>query len=438
MAAVLNLLNIVLVAIVFVTMISVLVAAHELGHYLFARMFGMGVEEFAIGFGKKPLVTYMRRHYNVPIGPGQALGLSDHSSYEGSGKGNSLAFLEGKAQDDRVELVEEGGKSYLRERTDFTVRPWPLGGFVRIKGMMPEEDGSETKVAGGFYSKPPWQRLLVLFAGPLFSVIAGVAILVPLFMFHGVPKISDEPVVGMIVKDGPADKAGLKPGDRILSVAGQPVKKFFDMTRVVRESAGTPVSLEVRRDGKVVALSVVPKLEDKPSPWMNAEAEEEGEPRRQAKIGAGANRTRIFVPVNASTAFTEAVGLPVKAVVGLVKIFTKPAQIKENLGGPGTMIQQTSQAVENGIPAVLLLSAFLSISVGIFNLLPAPPLDGGQMAIAFAEMLRGGRRLSMRVQIAVGTAGTLFVFGLILTAIAVDFQRLALDRKPSPAANSKK
>ncbi|MGV3615231.1 MAG: M50 family metallopeptidase [Fimbriimonas sp.] len=436
MGAVLNLLNILLIAVVFVTMISILVAAHEWGHYLFARMFGMGVEEFAIGFGKKPLVIWKRRFYTVPLAPGQHSGIASESG--DSGNGGSLGFLEGKSQDDRISVVQEGDRSYLRERTDFTVRPWPLGGFVRIKGMMPEEDGSETRVAGGFYSKPPWQRLLVLFAGPLFSVIAGVAILVPLFMFHGVPKISDEAVVGMVVKDGAAEKAGLRAGDRVLSVNGQPVKKFFDMTRVVRESADKPVSLEVRRNGKVVALSVVPKLDDKPTPWVNADGEEDGQPRRQAKIGAAATRTRIFVPVDAGTAFAEAVGLPVKAVLGLVKIFTKPADIKENLGGPGTMIQQTSQAVENGIPAVLLLSAFLSISVGIFNLLPAPPLDGGQMAIAFAEMLRGGRRLSMRVQLAVGTVGTLFVACLVLTAIAVDIQRLVLDRKPASAAPQKK
>src|SRR5947207_10630088 len=98
-----------LVATVFLLMLCVLVAAHELGHYLFARLFGMGVEEFAIGFGKRPLWVWMRKTYKVD---------------------------DPKVQD-------------LTETTDFTVRPWPLGGFVKIKGMLPEEDGSEVAVPGG-------------------------------------------------------------------------------------------------------------------------------------------------------------------------------------------------------------------------------------------------------------------------------------------------
>ena len=94
-------------------------------------------------------------------------------------------------------MVEEESPSgkILRETTRFTVRPWPLGGFVRIKGMLPEEDGSETTIAGGFYNKPPIQRLVVLFAGPLFSVLAGILILTPLYMTtgKGVPARKDLP-----------------------------------------------------------------------------------------------------------------------------------------------------------------------------------------------------------------------------------------------------
>ena len=123
-----------LLTVVFLFMISALVAAQELGHYLFARLFGMGVEEFAIGYGKKPLFTWLRKPYKVRGHSGEDLGES--------------------------------------ETTDFTVRPWPLGGFVKIKGMMPEEDGSEINVRGGFYNKPPWQRFVVLLAGPAFSVVS--------------------------------------------------------------------------------------------------------------------------------------------------------------------------------------------------------------------------------------------------------------------------
>src|SRR5207302_10904574 len=115
-------------------------AAHEYGHYLFARIFGMGVEEFAIGMGKK-LLVWRRKTY--PVG-----------NVEPSGE----------------EAITQPPQA--TETTEFTIRAWPVGGFVRIKGMVPEEDGSEIRIPGGFYSKAPWKRLIVLFAGPLFSVLA--------------------------------------------------------------------------------------------------------------------------------------------------------------------------------------------------------------------------------------------------------------------------
>ena len=432
MASVLNLLYIVWVAIVFLTMISILVAAHELGHYLFARMFGMGVEEFAIGFGKRPLVTYMRRFYRIPLLRGLESGVEKPASPGLSSESSSLSLtLEGKSQEDRIEQVEVDGQTFLQERTDFTIRPWPLGGFVRIKGMMPEEDGSETRIAGGFYNKPPWQRILVLFAGPLFSVLAGIAILVPLFMVHGIKEPTDKAILGRIMQDDPAMKAGLKENDRIVSVNGTRIETFYEMSRIVRDRGGMPTEFVINRDGQALTLSVTPLLGDKPTPVMGKDGKPTGEKRIQARIGAYAGAIVTRLPF--TEALNQAVMMPVNAAGGLARIFSRPSEIKENVGGPGTMIKATNDAVKMGVPYVLYLAAVLSISVGIFNLLPAPPLDGGQIAIAFAEMFRGGRRLSMRVQVAVGTVGTLFVFGLILTALAVDFQRIALDPQKKPA-----
>ncbi|HKU53309.1 MAG TPA: site-2 protease family protein, partial [Nitrospira sp.] len=171
-----------LTAVVFVVMLCVLVAAHEYGHYLLARLFGMGVEEFAIGFGKKPIWTWMRKTYSVqrnpgPAGPSVPLHL-ETSSYPTDGSSALQPEPETSPTPSQVKLT-------VQETTDFTIRPWPLGGFVRIKGMVPEEDGSETKVPGGFYSKAPWKRFIVLLAGPVFSVLAGVIILFGLKLAMG-------------------------------------------------------------------------------------------------------------------------------------------------------------------------------------------------------------------------------------------------------------
>ena len=214
-------------AVVLVVMFSVLVAAHELGHYLFARLFNMGVEEFAIGFGKKPIFQWMKRTYTIPIKDDEVAAIVHTSSgidIEGSGH---------RPAEDMVEEESPSGK-ILRETTRFTVRPWPLGGFVRIKGMLPEEDGSETTIAGGFYNKPPIQRLVVLFAGPLFSVLAGILILTPLYMTtgQGVPDLS--PQIGAVSPEGPAGKAGLKEKDIVDSVDGKPISKFYELISIVR------------------------------------------------------------------------------------------------------------------------------------------------------------------------------------------------------------
>lgn len=426
MGAVLSFLNILWVAFVFVTMISVLVAAHELGHYLFARWFGMGVEEFAIGFGKNPLVIWKRKFYTVPLLAGQVSGIEAKEGNTSDG----LSRLEGRAQPDRIKVVDEGANSYLQERTDFTVRPWPLGGFVRIKGMMPEDDGSETRIAGGFYSKSPWQRFLVLFAGPLFSVIAGIAILVPLYMLHGVKGPSTEPVIAGVVPGKPAEKAGFQAGDRILAIDGDKVATFQEMSRKVQGSGGKALTFLIDRKGKQVEASVAPLMGD----GIPVDSKSKG-PEALAKVyQIGAAPGEAFTRLNFQDATVEALMTPVQAATGLVKVFIKPSTFKENVGGPGTMFAATKQAVELGIPSVLWLSAMLSISVGIFNLLPAPPLDGGQMAIALAEMFRGGRRLSMRVQMAVGTAGFVFVCCLILSALTVDVMRFAFNKKEPPAA----
>lgn len=426
MGAVLDFLNILWVALVFVTMISILVAAHELGHYLFARMFNMGVEEFAIGFGKNPLVTWKRKFYTVPLGPGQNPGIEvkEGNSHDG------LSRLEGRAQADRIEIVGEGDGAYLRERTDFTIRPWPLGGFVRIKGMMPEDDGSETRVAGGFYSKPPWQRLLVLFAGPLFSVIAGIAILVPLFMFHGAKRPVNEPIIASLRQDGPAGKAKIEPGDRVISIDNRPVEKFYDLVLAVRGSGGKELSLVIERKGRRFDTKLMPVLSAEEMAILGPDLKLTKEKKRQYVMKAGFDES--MVRLGFGEAVSEAVRFPIEATTGLIGVFTRPSTFKENVGGPGTMFKATQQAVQLGVPSVLLLSALLSISVGIFNLLPAPPLDGGQMAIALAEMFRGGRRLSMKVQMTLGTMGMAFVFLLVLSALTVDVMRAFEKKEPAP------
>ena len=387
-----NIPSLLLFVFVFLLMISVLVAAHEYGHYLFARMFGMGVEEFAVGFGKPVVWTWMRKSYRV--------------------------------KDELVDGAEEV------ETTDFTVRPLPIGGFVRIKGMIPEEDGSEVHVPGGFYNKAPWKRFLTLLAGPAFSVLAGILILVPLYSTVGIERRVNEPVVGGLIEDSPAAKAGLKPGDRIISVNGVNVNSMYDSISQVRDSADTALPFVYEQDGVRKNAVITPKLAENDSPVLDANLEPTGEWKRQALIGITFSSETKLVKLSLGDALVSAVNEPVRAVRSIIGLAKAPKNFDKTVAGPATMVVATNEAFKQGISKILVIAALISISVGVFNLLPFAPLDGGQMLVAVVEMIRGGRRLSIQMQTAINAVGLTLILTLVLGAWVVDFKRF-LPEKPA-------
>jgi len=312
--------------------------------------------------------------------------------------------------------------------TVYTIRPWPLGGFVRIKGMMPEEDGSETRVHRGFYSRPAWQRFIVLLAGPVFSLAFGVILLAGTFMAWGVVKPLNEPVLGPVVKGEPAAAAGLLPGDRILTVGGVPVATFYDLVKEVRDNKGTPVEVVYERQGAQQSVTLTPKVGEAPTPVRGPDLEFTGETRIQARLGVLYDTHRV--PLSFQESMGEALMTPVRVGGGLVSMFARPAEIKDNVGGPGTIVAITNEAAREGLETVLRLSALLSISLGFMNLLPIPPFDGGQMMIALAEMLRRNKRLPFKLQNAVMGVGFALVVLMMVSILWVDVERLFLKKAP--------
>lgn len=356
--------------IVFLIVLTVLVVAHEYGHYLFARLFKMKVEEFCI--------------LGLPFGK-------------------------------RVHLAT------TRDGVAITTYPLaPLGGFVRIRGMVPQEDGSEVYIPGGFYSRPPWQRWIVLFAGPVFSIAAGIAALIPLFMATGIQKPLDEPYLGSVAPDGPAYRAGLRPGDKILAVNGHPVHSFYEIVAIVRDLPGRSVAFTYERNGESSTVEVLTLAET--APVLDRKFEPTGEVREQGKIGASPRFRRV--PVGLVQASKEAVLLPYKMLSGLFSAAQKPKELKDQVGGPIAIFGMVGASVQQGFDSIIAFACLLSISLGIFNLLPFPPFDGGQMLVAFAEMLRGGKRLSYRIQSWVFGVGYVLVGLLIVTVFANDIGRL--------------
>jgi regulator of sigma E protease len=286
--------------------------------------------------------------------------------------------------------------------------------------MTPQEDGSESSVRNGFYSRPPWQRILVLFAGPLFSVLAGYILLIPLYAVKGIEVPDPTPVIGVLFK-GPAQQAGLDAGDLIVSLDDQKIGTFFEATRHFRDRAGQPSQVEFERKGVRKTVSVIPKPTEKPAPVMGADMEPTGEYRVQGKVGIAPRS--ITKPLTFGEAVVRTTNLPFRMLEGLGRLVAAPERIQEETGGVVTIFMSTTGAFELGFIYLLELCGLLTISIGVFNLLPIGPLDGGQMFLAMIEMLRGGRRLSFKVQYAVLGTGTFVLFALILAITFFDIER---------------
>lgn len=323
--------------------------------------------------------------------------------------------------------------------TEFSLLALPLGGFAAIKGMHPKADGSETTIDGGFYSKSPFARFLTLLAGPAFSIAFALVLYITLFSTVGIDRPDLSPTIGAVAPDGPLAKGGLKQGDRVVSIDGKPISAFFDMVKTVRDQAGKPLQFVYERDGKTLTATVVPKSSEVPSPVIGPDMEPTDEMRIQGKVGAGPNTKLVKLTFGEAT--REAFAMPVRMAGGLLSLVTQPSKAKDEVGGVGSIAKATYEATNEGLRVVLLLAAGLSMSLGFMNLLPVPPLDGGQMVVAFVEMLRRGRRLSIQVQNRVSTVGMMLVMALIVGVLMVDAGRFlgkAPEKSESPAVEQKK
>jgi regulator of sigma E protease len=368
--------------VVFVVMICVLVAAHEYGHYLFARIFNMSVAEFAIGFGPK-VWTWRKIKY-------------------------------------RVQLTEEQRQAGISDEveTEFNLRAIPLGGFVRVQGMQPSEDRSEFAVPGGFYSRHPMQRFIMLLAGPLFSVLAGIVLIFAALEIWGqfVPDPSAPVVVASVTDGFPAKAAGLQTDDRVETINGKPVPTFVDLQQAVKAAGLHPLTLGYVRGGRHLRVVLTPI-------WVSGE-------NAGPKLGLQSLSGHVEA-VSVGQAAQISFSIPGRLLEALVSMITvHHEQIAGSLGGPVRIVSETNEAVQSGPASTVELAAMLSISVGFFNLLPLSILDGGQMLLCLWELLRG-KPLSYKFQMAFLSYGFILLLTMVFGIMYLDVKRLL----PQPASS---
>ncbi len=344
--------------------ISFLIFFHELGHFLVARLCGVAVNVFSIGFGKK---IYARK-----IG-----------------------------------------------QTQYCLSALPLGGYVQLKGQDDLRPDVVNMDADSYQAAGAIKRIAILFAGPFFNIILAFFIYIALG-FIGVDKLS--PVVGEIAPDSAAAHSGILKNDRILSINGDAVRQWDEIKKLINKHSGDGVgalNLKIMRDTSVINLVVTPKIGESRTIF--------GEKVMVPLIGImpnGASETIYNYGLDSvKNAIFETVEASKLIIKGLEKLLTGVVPLKE-MGGIVAMADITTKASQISLSLTLVIVALISVNLGILNLLPLPVLDGGHIIFNLYELI-AGRPAPQRVFVALSYGGMGLLFGLMTLTIINDFLRLA-------------
>ena len=293
---------------------GILVFFHELGHFVTAKLTGMQVDEFAIGFGPKLI-------------------------------------------------------SFTRGETRYSLRLIPLGGYNKIAGMDSDDNISDR----GFCTKPAWAKFLVIITGSLMNFVLPVLLLFIAFFAYGIPQFNNQPIIGAVDGQKAAYHAGINVGDKITAVNGNNVSTWTEFTETLKTNGVKSVRLSVERSGKPLVIDVVPQFDSKAAkPIIGVSPKVDIEYPGFIKSA----QLSITTPI-------EVAGLILN---GFYQMIT--GKVPADLAGPIGVIDMTSQVAKSGMAALLQFTAFLSINLGIINLLPLPALDGGHIIVIIIEAIR--------------------------------------------------
>ncbi len=353
----------------FVVALLLSVMVHEFGHYITARRFGMWVSEFFVGFGKK------------------------------------------------IWSVQRG-------ETEFGVKAIPAGGYCKIEGMSPSDQMPVGEEERAFYKASSLKKLVVLGAGSFLHFVIGFVLLFTLFAGIGTNQVL--PVISEVVPDSAAQAAGLQPGDEFLSINGKKVTDWYKDVEVIRQSEGAELTLVLDRNGEEISTTASARL-----------TEIDGTSRYVLGIvnDVGLKRSGLWLSVKNSSIVTKS--FLNESVKSLAKLPEKiPAlwgatvrgeeRDVNGLVGVVGVARVSGQAVGSDkldpmerLATFVLIVASLNIFVGIFNLLPILPLDGGHMAVAIADEIRAffarlrGRQRPAPIDVTVLTPITMVVFVIL-------------------------
>ena len=326
--------------IIIIAILSVLLLVHEFGHFLVAKLGGVRVDEFGIGFPPKIF-------------------------------------------------------SFQRGETKYSINAVPVGAFVRMPGR-------EEVTSRSLYEKNPWFKLLENSAGLIFNIILAFILFTTALMIPSSIVTGGEGVkITQVLETYPAAEAGIQEEDIILSINGRDIQTLTDVNDVLVDCQGIETEIIIQRDNEIINVEMVPGTGERP-------------------LGITIGWLKEYITVYRSS-FSEAISESTNIIIHIPttmqnlmsSIIRNPA---DSLMGPIGAAQITGEMIKYGASSVISVAGSISLGLALFNLIPIPPLDGAGMVLAILEILRRGKRLSIKKEQLIYTSGT---FLLILLTIFI-------------------
>lgn len=296
---------------------GVLVLIHELGHFITAKKLNVKVDIFSIGMGPKIF-------------------------------------------------------GWTRGETEYRISAIPIGGYVKMAGEDPEEL-SEDNDPRSFKNQSRLKRSSIITAGPLSNILLGMIIFLLIFV-TGVPTLTTK--IGSVQTNSPAERAGIKPNDKITAIDKKPLWKWEEMTKIIQESAGKKLALTIERDKTNIELEIIPETQERANVGM---------------IGVSSaydfEKEKFGIITASGKALNQTWVIGTSIIKGIYLMVS--GKIKTDVTGPLGIIKITSEQAKQGLLNLLFFTALLSINLGIINLFPIPPLDGGCILFVLIEKIKG-------------------------------------------------
>ncbi len=414
---------------VFLLVFGIIVVVHEFGHFYFAKRAGILVREFSIGFG--PKIFFHRKGettYTIRLLPvGGYVRMAGYEEEADLRAGMPVSLFMNKQN--QVEKIDIQNKVQNVDSLPIEVTSFDLEDQLFIAGraegqediqtfavsetaLLVEKDGTILQIAPRkrqFQSASLPNRMLTNFAGPLNNFILSiVAFILLAFIQGGVP--SQEALIGNVSPDTPAAEAGLEDGDRVLSIDGTEVESWREMVTVISASPDTDLDFEVEKaDGTISETIVTPEVR---------------EGSEGALIGIEASFDSSFWS-KIRYGFTQPLSIVIQILTILGSFLTGGFSL-DQLGGPVAIYATTQTVVQNGLFGIVSWIGFLSVNLGIMNLLPIPALDGGKLLLNIVEGIRK-KPISEEKEGIITLIGVGFLLVLMLAVTWNDIQTFFLN-----------